>query len=107
MNKVTVVALGIFLLGTSLVFAEETQMAKAPIQDSTRSAATEDQPVEVGNKICPVSGNPVGEMGPAIKHVYNGKIYNLCCGMCPGTFDKDPAKYVKIADDEVAAQKKQ
>ena len=62
-------------------------------------------PVEVGNKICPVSGNPVGQMGPAIKYTYNGKIYNLCCPMCVRSFKNNPEKYSKIAQDEVAAQK--
>lgn len=59
--------------------------------------------VEVGNKICPVSGNPVddGKMGEVVKYEYNGKIYNLCCKMCVKDFQKDPEKYSKIAQDEV------
>jgi YHS domain-containing protein len=44
-------------------------------------------------------------MGPGVKHLYNGKIYNLCCGMCPQTFDSNPAYYAKIAEDEVALGK--
>lgn len=64
------------------------------------------KPIEVGNKICPVSGNPVGKMGPVVKHEYKGKIYNLCCGMCPATFNKNPEKYAKIAEKERAAIKK-
>lgn len=58
--------------------------------------------IEVGNKHCPVTGRAVGEMGPLVKHEYNGKIYNLCCGMCPKTFDSDPSKYAKIAQDDAA-----
>ena len=59
----------------------------------------------VGNKLCPVSGNPVddGTMGEAVKYVYNGKIYNLCCQMCVKDFKKNPAKYVKKME---AAEKK-
>ena len=97
MNKVTVLTMGVILLGTSLVFAQDAIQPAQP-------AMTQAQAVEVGNKICPVSGNKVGEMGPAIKHEYNGEIYNLCCGMCPRKFDKDPAKYAKIAEDEVASK---
>ena len=96
MNKVTSLTLGIILLGAGLAFAQQTPPA----------TQAEVQLVEVGNKICPVSGNKVGEMGPAVKHAYNGKTYNLCCGMCPSKFDKDPAKYSKIADDEVASVSK-
>ncbi len=55
--------------------------------------------VEVGNKICPVSGEKVGQMGEIVKQEYNGKVYNLCCGMCVKDFQKDPAKYAKIAED--------
>ena len=98
MNKVTVLTMGVVLLGTSLVFAQNaTPPTMTQASDTTKL-------VEVGNKICPVSGNKVGEMGPAIKHTYNGKVYNLCCGMCPRKFDKDPAKYAKIAEDEVASK---
>jgi len=63
--------------------------------------------VEVGNKICPVSGEKVpvpgekGAMGEAVTYEYNGKIYNLCCPMCVKDFKKDPEKYSKIADEEV------
>ncbi len=58
----------------------------------------------VGNKLCPVTGNPTndGSMGEAVKYVYNGKIYNLCCKMCAKDFKKNPEKYSKIAEDEVA-----
>ena len=56
--------------------------------------------VEVGNKICPVSGNKVDEMGEPFKYEYNGKIYNLCCKMCVKDFKKDPEKYRKIAEEE-------
>ncbi len=96
MNKVIMLTLGVVLLSAGLVFVQPTPPA----------AQTAVQTVEVGNKICPVSGRPVGQMGPAVKHEYKGKIYNLCCGMCPRTFDSDPAKYAKIAEDEVASQNK-
>ncbi|MGE0269413.1 MAG: TRASH domain-containing protein [Candidatus Omnitrophota bacterium] len=59
------------------------------------------QPVEVGNKICPVSGEKVGEMGDVVTYEYNGKIYNLCCAMCAKDFKKNPEKYSNIAENEV------
>ena len=57
--------------------------------------------VDVGNKICPVMGS---EATPTITVEYKGKIYHLCCPMCVQTFNQNPEKYSKIADDEVAAQ---
>ncbi len=75
--------------------------------DSTSTKA-----VEVGNKICPVSGDKIpapgekGTMGDEpVKYEYNGKIYNLCCQMCVKDFKKNPEKYSKIAEDEVAKEK--
>ena len=65
----------------------------------------------VGNKICPISKDKIaapgekGEMGEAVQFVYNGKIYNLCCPMCMKDFKKNPEKYSKIAEDEVAEEK--
>lgn len=94
----TTVMLGLTfgLLCPVLVHAD-AQVAPAA---TTQAAA----PVEVGNKICPVSGDKIGAMGDTVKREYNGKVYNLCCSMCPKDFDKDPAKYAKIADDEVKAE---
>lgn len=74
-------------------------------QDQMNQEAT--KAVEVGNKICPVSGEKVGEMGEIVKHEYNGKIYNLCCKACAKDFKKDPEKYSKIAEDEVAKEKEE
>ena len=74
-----------------------------------QSAATQanSKAVEVGNKFCPVTGNPVndGKMGEAIKYEHNGKVYNLCCKMCAKDFKKNPKKYSKMAEDEVAKEK--
>ncbi len=60
--------------------------------------------VDVGNKICPISGEKVGEMGEIVKHEYNGKSYNLCCSMCLRDFKNDPEKFSRIAEDEVAKE---
>ena len=74
-------------------------------QEGTEEGA---KAVEVGNKICPVSGDEIsapgeeGEMGESVQYEYNGKIYNLCCKMCVKDFKKNPEKYSKIAEDEVA-----
>ena len=65
-------------------------------KDSVASKA-----VGVGNKVCPVSGEKVGEMGEVVKHEYKGKIYNLCCTACLKDFKKDPEKYSVIAETEV------
>ena len=76
---------------------------------SKASAGMPMKPKEVGNKICPVSGEKIpepgakGDMGESVKYEYNGKIYNLCCKMCIKDFKKDPEKYSKKAEAEVKA----
>jgi YHS domain-containing protein len=93
MNKVTALILGFVFLTAGLAFAQQTpSVAQAKVKA-----------VEVGNKICPVSGNPVAL---AVKFEWNGKIYNFCCPMCIEEFKKNPEKYSKIAEDEVKAAKK-
>jgi len=65
------------------------------------AAAVYSAPVKVNNTVCPVTGNPVNMKDPVTVE-YNGKIYNLCCAMCPAVFKADPEKYSKIAEEQAA-----
>lgn len=65
--------------------------------------ATPKVPVNVGNKICPVSGEKIDEKLKA-DYEYQGKVYNLCCSACTEEFKKDPQKYIKKVDDELKSQ---
>lgn len=58
--------------------------------------------VDVGNKICPVTGDKVNGKD---FYEYKGKRYGLCCPMCSSIFASDPEKYSAIADKEVAGNK--
>lgn len=109
--KSLILALAVLGLSAGFVFANEGMKhdegmeaidhEKGVMMDNQYTSET--KAVEVGNKICPVTGNPVddGSMGELIKHEYNGKIYNLCCKMCVKDFKKNPEKYSKIAEEEV------
>ena len=90
MKKVTAFTLGIIIIGMGLAFAQQTPQPSQSVV----------HPIDVGNKICPVSGNPIGVMGPGVGYEYNGKIYHLCCSGCLAEFKKNPEKYSKIAEDE-------
>lgn len=87
----SVVALMSLMFTPVAVFAEQ-------------SAAIHSEIVNVGNKVCPVSGEAIGSMGDGYKVVHNGKEYNLCCEMCVKDFKKNPEKYAKIAEDDAAMQ---
>jgi len=58
--------------------------------------------IDVGNKICPVTGDKVNGKD---FYEYKGRRYGLCCAMCPAIFASDPEKYSAVADKEVAGEK--
>jgi YHS domain-containing protein len=93
MNKITLALL--LLVGTVLL--------NAPVYAVDEAAPAA---VNVGNKVCPVSGEPIDPSSgmEAVTVEHNGKIYNLCCAGCEDKFKSDPEKYSKIAEDE-AVQK--
>ena len=51
-------------------------------------------------KICPVSGSPLGtaDMGKPYKMTLKGRIFFLCCDGCKETVDKDPDGILKKVD---------
>jgi YHS domain-containing protein len=51
--------------------------------------------IDVANKICPVSGKPIGSMGEGVMYKYAGKIYHLCCAGCVDKFKMDPETFIK------------
>ena len=105
-SKLLILILAILFAPAGYVFAQEGMK-----HDESTKATTASKSEEVGNKICPVSGDKIpapgekGEMGEAVKYEYNGKIYNLCCKMCIKDFKKNPEKYSKIAEEEAVQEK--
>ncbi|HAZ10517.1 MAG TPA: hypothetical protein DCY56_05370 [Candidatus Omnitrophica bacterium] len=68
---------------------------------SKSQSSPEEAAVDVGNKICPVSGEKVGEGMESAIYEYEGKIYNFCCAGCIDEFKKYPEKYIKKVDEEL------
>ncbi len=62
------------------------------------SASATTSAEEVGNRVCPVSGEKIKE-GEEVKLEHEGKIYNFCCKMCFKDFKKDPQKYIKLLQE--------
>ncbi|MEW6008799.1 MAG: YHS domain-containing protein [Candidatus Omnitrophota bacterium] len=88
----------------SLALLLNNQLVKAQETTSSIEAASEvSQPVDVGNQICPVSGEKIKPETKAT-YEYKGKIYNLCCPMCIEEFKKDPEKYIKKVEEELKAK---
>jgi YHS domain-containing protein len=82
--------------------ASEPAAAVAEVTDAAGESVV-GTVVNVGNKICPVSGEQIGSMGEAIVVEYEGKAYNLCCAGCVAAFNSDPQKYIGIVNQELEA----
>ena len=119
-NKVLMfLVTGIFVLGISkLSFAmmcgEHGGHKKiAQTETGTQTQAEADtqalpkETVNVGNKICPVSGEKIGQSMEPTTYEYEGKIYNFCCAMCIDEFKKDPDRYIKKVEEELQATVKE
>lgn len=53
-----------------------------------------------GQKLCPVTGEPLDSMGGAIPVTVKGETINVCCRGCIKAVNKDPDKYLAIVHAE-------
>lgn len=52
---------------------------------------------------CPISGEPLDDMGEPVNFVYHNRLVRFCCNGCKRKFKKDPALGVNIIDAAVLA----
>ncbi len=97
---------GVFIFGINKLSFAQTESIEHKHEDehieeeATAETGLEEGAVEVGNKICPVSGQKVKEEDIGKFQVeYEGKIYNLCCKMCLKDFKNDPEKYIRKLEE--------
>ncbi len=114
MKKLTPVgtAAALFVLAALPVQSQTTQsVATAPVQQSQISAPTDGQQKPeakpLNNKVCPVSNQAVGSMGPAKVVEHKGYKINLCCDGCVKKFNKDPDAFLQAALIETKNQPQQ
>lgn len=89
-----ILCIGIFFfIGIGLLYSQQ-------VGEDVTTGATAVQKVDVGNKICPVTGEKINEKTKAT-YEYEGKIYNFCCAACIDEFKKDPDQYIKKIDEEL------
>jgi len=62
-----------------------------------------DRALAVKQKICPVTGEPLGPMGKPVKVEVKGRTVFLCCAGCEEDLKKEPDKHLAKLD---AAEKK-
>jgi membrane fusion protein, copper/silver efflux system len=70
--------------------ADEIRRALAELSPADRAVA-------VQQKVCPVTGLPLGSMGPPPRVVLKGKTVFICCEGCAAALEKDPKKYLDKA----------
>lgn len=101
------------------VVEEMDEMEEAPAMEEMDEMMDEDSEmeemgemdepalIEVGNKICPISGAKIGSMGEAVKVEYNGMIYNLCCPGCADAFYADPEASIQKINEQMEMEAEQ
>ena len=53
-----------------------------------------------GQRLCPVTGEELGSMGPPIPVTVSGRTIQVCCEACVAAVKRNPAKYfAKVADE--------
>ena len=53
-----------------------------------------DRPLAIRQKLCPVTGKPLGSMGVPTRVEIRGRVIFLCCDGCLGTIQASPDKYL-------------
>jgi YHS domain-containing protein len=80
--------------------------AEGGVEEALAQLSPEDRAVAEDQKVCALSGEPLGSMGPPVKVEYKGKPVFLCCEHCEEAFKADPEKYIATLpnwQDEAAA----
>jgi YHS domain-containing protein len=103
LGLVAVLLVALFVVA-GVVMAQEAAKteAVAPVVEATAPAVEAPAAaVSVSNKVCPVTGEKIAELGKDTVE-YQGKVYNMCCPMCKDKFLAEPDKYIAIVDKELA-----
>lgn len=100
MNKVVCLSvLVFFVFGAVHISSAMDGCSTSGHEDHVKDAQNKSGAIDVGNKICPVTGDKIDNETKAT-YEYKGKIYNFCCPACIGEFKKDPEKYIKKIQEE-------
>ena len=54
-------------------------------------------------KLCPVTGEELGSMGPPIPVTVSGRTIQVCCEACVAAVRRDPAEFFRRVDEEIGS----
>jgi YHS domain-containing protein len=74
--------------GTDTATSNPPPPAPSPLSE-------EDRQLIEKQKVCPVSGGKLGDMGDPYRTEVEGRTVFVCCPSCTGALKKDPAKYLE------------
>ena len=83
------------------VVIEEVEVPDASPADVTEAMAAlseTDRAAALAQKVCPVSGEALGEMGTPIKVTVKGRDVFLCCPSCREKIEANPDEYLAKLD---------
>ena len=75
---------------------------KKPSADDLKELAKlseADRKLATAQQVCPITGNPLGSMGPPYKLELKGKTFFLCCDGCLEEAKQDPDKTLKKVEE--------
>jgi YHS domain-containing protein len=72
--------------------------ADADLRRELAKLPPEDRALAEKQKVCPVTGEPLGSMGVPYKITLKGRTLFLCCGGCEEDFKKNADKYLVKLD---------
>jgi len=98
--NIKMISLALALAASTTFAAADTSLVLKPSPERVKAAKV------VGNKICPISGDEIGSMGPGKTVIYQGKAVQLCCGGCLKKFAKEPAKHLAAAEASAKSPEK-
>jgi hypothetical protein len=62
--------------------------------EALAALSPEDRALAAKQRVCPVSGEPLGSMGTPVKVTVEGRDVLLCCQGCVSAVEGDPQKYL-------------
>jgi YHS domain-containing protein len=80
--------------GGDKAHADAKAADKADETPGLAQLSVEDRVLAEKQKVCPVSGEPLGAMAKPVKITVKGKTVFLCCSGCEEAVRKDPDKYL-------------
>ncbi len=77
---------------------EVPEVSPADVTEAMAGLSEADRAAALAQKVCPVSGETLGEMGTPIKVTVKGRDVFLCCEGCREKLEADPDKYLAKLD---------